>query len=105
VLAHTFNPSSQEAEAGGFLSSRPVWSTEWVPGQPRATQKNPVSKTKQNKIASAFSGEGDGLKGKIYFHKACLTISSTYLVLLSNRTGCQNLYFQNKSPFQAKVDH
>jgi hypothetical protein len=28
VLAHTFNPSSQEAEAGGFLSSRPVWSTE-----------------------------------------------------------------------------
>jgi hypothetical protein len=23
-----------EAEAGGFLSSRPAWSTAWVPGQP-----------------------------------------------------------------------
>jgi hypothetical protein len=28
VVAHTFNPSIQEAEAGGFLSSRPAWSTE-----------------------------------------------------------------------------
>jgi hypothetical protein len=29
-----FNPSTREAEAGGFLSSRPSWSTKWVPGQP-----------------------------------------------------------------------
>jgi hypothetical protein len=28
VVAHTFNPSTREAEAGGFLSSRPAWSTE-----------------------------------------------------------------------------
>jgi hypothetical protein len=28
VVAHTFNPRTQEAEAGGFLSSRPAWSTE-----------------------------------------------------------------------------
>jgi hypothetical protein len=28
VVALTFNPSTWEAEAGGFLSSRPVWSTE-----------------------------------------------------------------------------
>jgi hypothetical protein len=27
VVAHTFNPSTREAEAGGFLSSRPVWYT------------------------------------------------------------------------------
>jgi hypothetical protein len=27
VVAHAFNPSTQEAEAGGFLSSRPDWST------------------------------------------------------------------------------
>jgi hypothetical protein len=33
VVAHAFNPSTREAEAGGFLSSRPAWSTEWVPGQ------------------------------------------------------------------------
>jgi hypothetical protein len=32
VVAHAFNPSTREAEAGGFLSSRPAWSTEWVPG-------------------------------------------------------------------------
>ena len=31
---HTFNPSTWGAEAGGSLSSRPAWSTEWVPGQP-----------------------------------------------------------------------
>ena len=27
-MAHTFNPSTWEAEAGRFLSLRPVWSTE-----------------------------------------------------------------------------
>jgi hypothetical protein len=43
VVAHTFNPSTWEAEAGGFLGSRPAWSTEWVPGQP-GLQRNPVSK-------------------------------------------------------------
>jgi hypothetical protein len=34
VVAHAFNPNTREAEAGGFLSSRPAWSTELVPGQP-----------------------------------------------------------------------
>jgi hypothetical protein len=28
VVAHAFNPSTQDAEAGVFLSSRPAWSTE-----------------------------------------------------------------------------
>jgi hypothetical protein len=32
MVAHTFNPSIQEA--GGPLSLRPVWSIDWVLGQP-----------------------------------------------------------------------
>jgi major histocompatibility complex class I len=28
VVARAFNPSTREAEAGGFLSSRPAWSTK-----------------------------------------------------------------------------
>jgi hypothetical protein len=28
VVVHAFNPSTREAEAGRFLSSRPAWSTE-----------------------------------------------------------------------------
>jgi hypothetical protein len=28
VVAHAFNPSTREAEAGRFLSSRPAWSTK-----------------------------------------------------------------------------
>jgi hypothetical protein len=34
VVAHAFNLSTWEAETGRFLSSRPAWSTKWVPGQP-----------------------------------------------------------------------
>jgi hypothetical protein len=34
VVAHAFNPGTWEAEAGGFLSSKPAWSTKWVPEQP-----------------------------------------------------------------------
>ena len=28
MVVHTFDPSTQKAEAGGSLSSRPAWSTE-----------------------------------------------------------------------------
>ena len=28
IVVHAFNPSTQEAEAGRFLSSRPTWSTK-----------------------------------------------------------------------------
>jgi hypothetical protein len=46
VVAHAFNPSTWEAEAGRFLSSRPAWSTKWIPGQP-GLHRNPVWKNKQ----------------------------------------------------------
>jgi hypothetical protein len=44
VLAQAFNTSTWEAEAGGFLSSRPVMSNRTA----RDRQRNPVSK-KQRK--------------------------------------------------------
>jgi hypothetical protein len=47
-MAHTFNPNTREAEAGRFLSSRPAWSTKWVPGQPGLTEK-PCLKKPKNK--------------------------------------------------------
>ena len=28
LMSHVFNPSTREAEAGGFLSLRPAWSTK-----------------------------------------------------------------------------
>ena len=34
MVANAFDPRTWEAEAREFLSSRPAWSTEWVPGQP-----------------------------------------------------------------------
>jgi hypothetical protein len=52
VVVHTFNPSNWEEEAGGFLSLRPAWATEWVPGQPGLYRETLSQKTKtkqQNK--------------------------------------------------------
>jgi hypothetical protein len=46
VVAHSFNPSTWEAEAGRFLSSRPAWSTKWVPGQPGLYRETLSWKTK-----------------------------------------------------------
>ena len=34
LAVHALNPSTQEAEAGGSLSSRLAWFIEGVPGQP-----------------------------------------------------------------------
>jgi hypothetical protein len=51
-MAHAFNLSTWEAEVGGFLSSRPAWSTERVPGQPvlnRETLSQKQKKKKQKK--------------------------------------------------------
>jgi hypothetical protein len=48
VLMHAFNPSTWEAEAGGFLSSGPAWSTEWVPGQP-GLHRETLSREKKKK--------------------------------------------------------
>jgi hypothetical protein len=47
MVAHTFNPSTWEAEAGGFLSSRPAWSTERAPGQTGLHRGTLSQKTKQ----------------------------------------------------------
>jgi hypothetical protein len=49
VVAHAFNPSTWEAEAGGFLSLRPAWSTKWVPGQPGLHRETLSRKTKTKK--------------------------------------------------------
>jgi hypothetical protein len=49
VVAHAFNPSTREAEAGGFLSSRPAWSTNVSSRTARAIQRNPVSKKQKKK--------------------------------------------------------
>ena len=46
MVAHAFIPSIWEAEAGGFLSSRPAWSTEWVPRQPGLHRETLSRKTK-----------------------------------------------------------
>jgi hypothetical protein len=48
MVAHTFNPCTQEAEAGGFLSSRPAWSTNCVPGQPELYRET-LSQKQTNK--------------------------------------------------------
>jgi hypothetical protein len=46
MLAHAFNPSTWEAEADGFLSSRPPWSIKWAPGQP-GLHRETLSQNKQ----------------------------------------------------------
>jgi hypothetical protein len=51
VVAHAFDTGTWEAEAGGFLSSRSAWSTEFQDSQ-GYTEKpclDKQNKTKQNK--------------------------------------------------------
>jgi hypothetical protein len=53
MVAHTFNPSTQEAEAGGFLSSKPGLQSEFQDSQ-GYTEKSCLEKqnktSKQTKI-------------------------------------------------------
>jgi hypothetical protein len=55
VAAHTFKPSTWEAEAGRFLSSKPACSTKRVPRQLKNKQTNKHTKqTKKKKKDSKF---------------------------------------------------
>jgi hypothetical protein len=56
MVAHAFNPSTWEAEAGRFLSLGPAWSTEWVPGQPGLYRETLSRKTK-NKQTKKNEGQ------------------------------------------------
>jgi hypothetical protein len=65
VVAHAFNPSTCEAEAGGFLSLRPAWSTKWVLGQPelhketKPNQTKPKTKTKTKNQRGREEGDAE----------------------------------------------
>jgi hypothetical protein len=56
----SFNPSTWEAEAGGFLSSRPAWSRV-SSRTARATQRNPVSKKKKKEEEESYLQENIGI--------------------------------------------
>jgi hypothetical protein len=49
VVAHAFNPSTREAEAGGFLSSRPACLQSEFQDNQGYTEKPCLEKQKQNK--------------------------------------------------------
>jgi hypothetical protein len=53
MVVHAFNPSTWEAEADRFLSSRPAWSTKRVPGQPGLYRETLSRKNKQTKSVYA----------------------------------------------------
>ena len=51
VVVHTFNPSAQGGRGRWIsMSSRPVWFTEWVPGQPEIHRETLSRKTKTKKL-------------------------------------------------------
>jgi hypothetical protein len=47
MVVHAFSPSTWEAEVGGYLSSRPAWSTKRVPGQLGLCRETLSQKTKK----------------------------------------------------------
>jgi hypothetical protein len=50
VRSNAFNPSTLEAEAGGYLSSKPAWYIQQVLGWPGINNENHVSKFKKKKL-------------------------------------------------------
>jgi hypothetical protein len=78
-VAHTYNPSTWEAEAGRFLSSKPAWSTEQVPGQPGLHRETLSQKTKnQNKNKKQ---KGKGKISVFHYHNYKIIFSFPFFVL------------------------
>lgn len=49
MVGNTFNPNTQETEAGDLYELRAAWSIEGVLGQPGATQRNCLEKATKEK--------------------------------------------------------
>ena len=81
MVTHAFDPSTWEEEVGRFLSSRPAWSTEWVPGQPGLYRETLSWKTKNHKKKKRKKRNKEI---KIWGEK-CLTCSPN---LISIHVGC-----------------
>jgi hypothetical protein len=80
VVAHTFNHSTWEAEAGGSLSSRQAWSTKQdqeQPGLHRETlsQKKKKKKEKKKKRNSTFP-----LEKQLYTYNTVLYNLSSFKI-------------------------
>ena len=74
MVVHAFNPSTWEAEAGGFLSSRPAWSTEFQDSQ-GYTEKPCLKKNNNKKVAMnwnlIFTSQKCELKIKTFLLTNC----------------------------------
>lgn len=88
VKDHAFDPSTQEAEAGQSLHSKLAWSTELVPGQPGATQRNQAIKIKMR-----WWGEILCIIVSPFFHQFYLAPSLYFLNRCQSRLHCGTLAF------------
>jgi hypothetical protein len=93
ILVHDFNPGTWEAEAGGFLSLRPAWSTKWVPGQPGLYTEKPYLE-KPKKLKKSRGGifvfkQHVGLRppGFSRFTLACLLLLSLFCSCIGSHVG------------------
>ena len=68
MVVHTFHPSTWEAEADTFLSLRPAWSTEGVPGQPGLHRETLSRKTKRMKSRLPLNPDKDNN----YYNHHCI---------------------------------
>jgi hypothetical protein len=108
MVAHAFNPSTREAEAGRFLSSRPAWSTKWKPGLYRETLSW-KTKTKPNKIESspciwAWNHLSRPLLN--FYNFLCVSnISYWYLLLLFFEIVSPGIHYVDRTDLEFEETH
>jgi hypothetical protein len=73
VVAHAFNPSTREAEAGGFLSSRPGLQNEFQDSQ-RYTEK-PCLKKKKKYTHPCMQALAEAIQGHWVTSSTALALS------------------------------
>jgi hypothetical protein len=79
IVVHSFNPSTTEAEAHGFLGVQgQPWSI-WIPGQPNIYRKI-LSKNKQTNKQNKGWRDGSAVKNMDFLPEVLSSIPSTHMV-------------------------
>lgn len=84
-VAHTCNPRTWKWEAGGYLSLRPVWSTEKLPGQ-QVLHRNALSfaKPKIKKFEHRTHAPHESIKCQVWATSLCAPSPKNLLLKTQN---------------------
>ena len=110
LVAHAFNNSTWEAKAARFVSSKPAWTSQWAPGQPRLHRevclgnRNLSRKEKKKKYQMSILSLPLSFQGhlKICFITICVFVCFLCACMCTCVYACTMVHWSKRTTFRSR---